>query len=168
MAINSCFNETLVDWKHAKNDGIDGPYSNVTLNKPLAIFEDKSIEYERFNKDIKSDKLCNVVRAMNNRHIVDANVLCPWSCSTSCREAGRLPLDILIQRMLPKIIVSLYSDSSKYRRVQSSWNQYMRSNVDTYLTILLDKEWRIKPTVLIDEEGIRALTCQYHDGGEDK
>ena len=44
----------------------------------------------------------------------------------------------------------------------------MRSNVDTYLTILLDKECRIKPTVLIDEEGIRALTCQYHDGGEDK
>ena len=44
----------------------------------------------------------------------------------------------------------------------------MRSNVDTYPTILMNKEWSIKPTVLINEEGIRALTCQYHEGGEDE
>ena len=105
---------------------------------------------------------------MNIRHIVDEKFLYPWSCSASYIESGRLPLDILIKRILSKILLPLYSDPSKSRRVQSSLNQYMRTNVDTYSTILLNKDWSIKPTVLIDEEDIRALTCRYHDGGEDK
>ena len=62
----------------------DGPYSIVLIHKPSPIFEDKTIDYNKFLCDCQSDRICDLVNAMNNENIINANVLCPWSCSASC------------------------------------------------------------------------------------
>ena len=106
---------------------------------------------------------------MNNEDIINLNVLCPWSCSTSCKEAGKIPLDIMIQKILPKVLLPLYTDPSQYRLVHFSWNQYYRSTPEDYPTILLNKKWPVKPSVQLNVDGcLEILTCQYHNGGEDK
>ena len=43
----------------------DVPYENGKINKPLAVFEDKTINYNMFFDDYHSDKLSNVVNSMN-------------------------------------------------------------------------------------------------------
>ena len=40
---------------------------------------------------------------MKNDDVINLNVLCPWSCATSCRDADIIPLDIMFQKILPKI-----------------------------------------------------------------
>ena len=70
--------------------------------------------------------------------------------------------------MLPKIIVPLYTDDRKYRMVQSAWNEYFRQNVEEYPLILLNKNWKIKPSIIIDTEELQVLTYRYHSRGEDK
>jgi hypothetical protein len=89
-------------------------YSECTMDYPKPIFEDKTMDVKQFNMDCSSGELARVVDAMVNRQVIDCNVLCPWSCSTSCQESGRLPLDLIIQRMLPRVNLVLFSDASNY------------------------------------------------------
>ena len=142
-------------------------YENVTILDPPSIFEDKTIALSQFNNDFSSGQLANIVNAMNNEQIVDANILCPWSCSTNYQDAGKIPLDLMIQRMLTKINLKLYTDSSKYRMVYSCWNKFFRENND-YSTILLNDDWPVKPSIIMDEHGVHVLTCKHHNGGHDK
>ena len=53
------------------------------------------------------------------------------------------------------------------KTVQSSWNQYFRFKND-YPTILLNEKWPIKPSVLLDEDGLHVTTCKFHDEGDNK
>ena len=115
-------------------------FSNVTIDYPESIFCDKTIQYEKYQSDYDSQKLCRIIDAMNNNDIIDRNILCPWGCSTSFRERGSVPFDIMIQKILPRIIVLTYTDKSKHRFIQSSWNQYFRNNND-YPKILLNNDW---------------------------
>ena len=84
-------------------------YSDCTIVHPVSVFEDKTLDLKQFNKDYNSEQLSRVVDAMNNRSVIMNNVLCPWTCSASCRDSGRLSLDIMVQRMLPQVILKLYS-----------------------------------------------------------
>ena len=97
----------MVNRRSEKIGDYDGLYATVTINEPSAVFEDKTIDYNMSLDDYHSDKLSNVIKAMNNENIINANVICPWSCSTSCREYGIIPLDIIIQRMSPKTITPI-------------------------------------------------------------
>ena len=99
-------------------------FNNVSIDYQESIFCDKTIHYEKYQSDYDSQKLCRIVDAMNNKAIIDRNVLCPWGCFTSFRERGSVPFDIMIQKILPKIIINTYTDKSKHRFIQSSWNQY--------------------------------------------
>ena len=88
---------------------------------------------------------------MENDDVINLNVLCPWSCSTSCRDAGTIPLDLMFQKILPKIQILLFTDKEKYRQVQFSWNQYMSEDYD-YPNILLNDKWPINPSIKIDRK----------------
>jgi predicted GIY-YIG superfamily endonuclease len=144
------------------------PYSECTLNEPPPIFEDKTKSLAKFDKDYNSGRLAMVVDAMNNQDIINRNILCPFGCSTNCREAGEIPLDLMIQRLLLKVNLPLFSDPSKYRLVQHTWSKYFRLG-DDYRTILLNNDWQIKPSILLREDGgVAVLTCKYHGGGEDR
>ena len=148
-------------------DEVNNSFNNISIEYPESIFCDKTIHYENFQSDYDSQKLCRIVDAMNNRHIIDRNILCPWGCSTSFHERGSVPFDIMIQKILPKIILITYTDKAKHRFVQSSWNQYFQINND-YPKILLNNEWVVQPSIVLDLSGLLLLTCKYHNGGEDK
>ena len=32
----------------------------------------------------------------------------------------------------------------------------------------MNDKWKIQPSIIVDESGIHVLTCQYHNGGQDK
>ena len=64
---------------------------------------------------------------MNNTAVMNADILCPWSCSTSFHESGKVPLDLMFQKMLPKVIIPLYSDKNKYQHISSSWNGFLEA-----------------------------------------
>ena len=104
---------------------------------------------------------------MNNEKVMNMNILCPWSCSTSLLQSGKVPLDLIVQKILPKVVIKVYSDKKDYNKVSSSWNGYFRLD-NSYPDILLNDQWEIKPSILIDEDGYNILTCKFHDKGEDK
>lgn len=142
------------------------PFGECTLNNPPPIFQDKTKALMRFNNDYNSGDLARVVDAMNNQEVMNLNVLCPWNCSASCQDAGEVPLDVMIQRMLPKIVLPLWN-SSLYNRVQYSCNQYF-SDENDYPTILLNDKWVVKPSIKIGDDGVVVITCKYHDNGQDR
>jgi len=143
------------------------PFENVTINNPPSIFVDKTIETNEFQDDFNSQQLSRVVKAMNNQNVMNMNVLCPWGCSASVLQSGKVPMDLMFQKILSKVVLKTYSDKKLFKNVASSWNGYFRNN-DDYPDILLNKKWKVKPSVLIDEEGCNVLTCKYHNKGEDK
>ena len=142
-------------------------YRGCSIFQPPSIFEDKTLDLKQFNEDGDSELLARVVKAMNNKSVIMNNVLCPWTCSASCRDAGRLAFDIMIQRMLPKVILILYSNANQYRFVQSSSNRYFCENCE-YPMIMLNEYWRVKPSVILEDGHLKIITCKYHDGGNDK
>ena len=92
-------------------------YSGCTLDSPPSVFEDKTLSLGEFNRCFTSEKLANVTRAMDNYSVLMNNVMCPWKCLSSCLDAGRLPYDIMVQRMLPTINLILYSEKDQYCKV---------------------------------------------------
>ena len=78
-----------------------------------------------------------------------------------------MPIDLIIQRMLPKIIVPCFSDAKKHKFIQSSWNNYFDIN-DNYPCILVKKSWPTKLSVLLDDNGLHVLACKHHNSGEDR
>ena len=74
----------------------------------------------------------------------------------------------MIQQMLPKIIIPLYSSTHKYKRVHwSCSNQYYLS-YNNDLTIMLNDKWPVQPSVILDKDGLQVMTCKYHNKGKDK
>lgn len=143
------------------------PYEHISIDTPISIFIDKTIDAEKFHDDFNSQKLSRVVEAMNNENVMNMDILCPWCCSTSLLQSGKVPLDLMFQKILPKVVIDVYSDKSKFKNVSSSWNGYFRTS-NSYPDLLLNDEWKIKPSIIIDEEGCNILTCKFHDKGEDK
>ena len=104
---------------------------------------------------------------MENQDIINRNVLCPWNCSTSCHEAGQIPLDLIIQRMLPRVILPLYSGSKKYRLVHWTSNQY-RIHYNNYQTMMLNDDWGVTPCAILDKDGLEVCICKTHNDGQDR
>ena len=46
---------------------------------------------------------------MNNENVKNKDVLCLWSCTTSCRYCRKIHIDIIIQQMLLKINITLFN-----------------------------------------------------------
>ena len=163
--------QTMRPWwiESLKNFGAPQyPYRDITLEFPTPIFVDKTIDVKKYNNDFDSGNLKQVINAMNNIQIINRNILCPWSCSCSYTQSGRFPFDLILVRCFPKIMLDCYSDKKKYRFIQSSWSGYFQESFDNYTEILLNKNWKIQPSVIIDDRGIHVLTCKYHDNGNDK
>ena len=56
---------------------------------------------------------------MQNHDVVNPNVLCPWRCSTFCRDASKYPINIMIQHMLLKVLLPICSDLKEYNKTQT-------------------------------------------------
>ena len=79
------------------------PYLNMTINSPQSIFVDKTLDAQKFDNDFNSENLAGIVDTMNNKNVICLNILCPWSCSTSFCNSGKIPLDLMFQKIYPKL-----------------------------------------------------------------
>ena len=104
------------------------------------------------------------MKALKNEKDFLPNVLCPFGCSEYCFKGKHLEWDLVIQRLLLKVLLP-HIDKNRYRSVQHMWDQYDRKDND-YNTILLNKEWEIRPAIVISETGCpRVVTCRNHGLG---
>ena len=143
------------------------PYIRCTLEHPISIFKDRTIDVHQYDQDYNSGQLCRIIKAMKKPNVVNMNILCPWNCSSNCINSGYIAFDIMIQRMLSKITLPLYSDAKDYRLVHWSSNQYyLRYN--KYSTIMLNNNWTVQPSVILNKNGLQIMTCKYHNKGKDK
>ena len=90
--------------------------------------------------------------------------MCPVGCSEYCFKGNHVAWDLVIQRLLLKVLLP-HIDKTSYLHVQHMWDQYDREN-DDFDTILLNPGWEIRPTIVISESGCpRVVTCRNHGGG---
>ena len=92
--------------------------------------------------------------------------LCPWSYSTNYRESGRVPLDLMFQNVLPKLQLN-FAQTNQSTLVINKLNKYFNIN-NKYSKFILNKNWTIKPSLKIDNDGVCALTCKHHENGDNK
>ena len=85
-------------------------------------------------------------------------------CSEYCFKGKHIAWDLVIQRLLLKVILPLI-DKAKYLFVQHMWDQYDREDED-FDIILLIKDCQIRPTIVISDSGCpQVVTCRNHCGG---
>ena len=92
------------------------------------------------------------------------NVQCPWGCSEFCFKAAHCNLALLIQNHLREAHLNFpIKDWSKdICFVESSRWDYI-NGISGRSMILLNKDWEVWPSVLLDRnEGLVALTCCHH------
>ena len=91
------------------------------------------------------------MKALTNEKDFLPNVMCPFSCSEYCFKGKHGTWDLVIQCLLLKVLLP-HIDKSRYLSVQHMWDQYDRED-DDFDTILLNKEWEIRPSIVISETG---------------
>ena len=47
-------------------------------------------------------------------------------------------------------------------------DSFFRENVNDYPCVMLNKDWGVRPGVLVNRDGLHVLTCKSHNGGRDK
>ena len=146
------------EWTHAY------PVGRITLTSPRPLFDDRTLGLTNFLNDVESCNPGRFVKALKNEKDFLPNVLCPFGCSEYCFKGKHLEWDLVIQRLLLKVLLP-HIDKNRYRSVQHMWDQYDRKDND-YNTILLNKEWEIRPAIVISETGCpRVVTCRNHGLG---
>ena len=71
----------------------------------------------------------------------------------------------MVQRILPKVMLPLFTKSSKYCLVRSIWKQYLCED-DDYEEILLNEKWRVEPSIFLNDDGVQFLMCKFQNGGQ--
>lgn len=97
-------------------------HSEYTINCPEPMFEDKKLDLKQFLGDYNLEKLVRIIRIVDNKNMVMSNMVCPWKCSASCQNFGYVTVDVMIQRMLPKVELKFHSNADDYRKFFLSSN----------------------------------------------
>jgi hypothetical protein len=143
-------------------------YHNITLNNPKPYFDDRTEDLIHWNDEISTYNLPRLAKVCNE--LLLPTVSCPWGCSEFLHRSGTFPLDICIQRYLQQVLLSSFctikpAPKDIIHMITSSRDDYLRIDHDDD-TILLNPKWKVRPTIIIDnEKGPYILTCRDHDGG---
>ena len=86
-----------------------------------------------------------------NKCIVLPDVLCPWGCSDFCFKASQCKLHVLLQHHLRFVTLNMTNknDYAELHAMETSRIDFLRAE-DDYDTILLNRDWTVKPTVILD------------------
>lgn len=150
------------------------PYSSVTVESPRPIFVDRTIEYQFYLTKRDSNNFKDVMDSCRMENIINRCNLCPFGCSFSVENSGFIDLDIMLQKMLPFINLPLFNrgsnvtDASAFGNVLYSYIEYFQSKDSRYPNMMTNPKWKIKPALLLDDKGLHALSCIYHNRGRKK
>lgn len=144
-------------------------FSSVTVDEPPAYFTDRTVEFSDYNNKMESEKFGDFTHALRNQKINLPNVYCPFQCTEYCEKCDHAHWDVIVQyalKMTP-IPLSKTKRSENFRNFEHMHDAYFRNDND-YDCILLNPDWPILPTLVIDEDkGPIILTCSLHGNGSD-
>ncbi len=102
--------------------------------------------------------------AMKNETEFLLNILCPFGCSEYCHKGSYIVWDLVLQCLLLRVLLP-HVDNTRYQSVKHMWDQYYRKDNDCD-TILLKKNWGIRPAIVISDTGWpQVVTYHHHAGG---
>ena len=137
---------------------------DISLDYPPSIVCDETFTIEEFDSDIASG-LLGRLRDSANKCIIPT-LLCPWSCSGFIHDCGHIKFDVIFQRHFPKCIIDTISTDIDRYKVISSRDDYLRSEIKDYDTILTNQEWKVLPRIaIVDGHGPMFLSCLKHNNG---
>ena len=141
-------------------------FGNITITKPSAVFQDRTLHIKEWETDINS-YLLSRLKSTSNKYLMPT-VKCPWGCSEFPHKVGYLPLDIIFQRYLQKCSLKTFTKkpSEKYAKVISAREDYIHDEGDQDVLIFNPLEWSVLPSIaFIKDKGPQILTCSEHNGG---
>ena len=148
----------------------DGVISSNQDDEAPPYFVDRTEDLDSFNEHLASYQLGRWLEAYSydseSKPMSIPDVLCPWGCSEFCSESVTYNLGILIQHCLPQIQLNLpKSDWFKTLHVfESSRLDYIRNDICDYDTVLMNDEWKVVPSVIMDDTStLMVLTCSKHN-----
>ena len=143
-------------------------YDDVTIDMPPPIIYDMTHDINDWNCNINSMLLSNLASTCN-QYLMPC-VLCPWGCTTFLHKCGHIQLDLVIQRYMPKCLITLINKHMYVANIQSARDDYVRFDADdSYDCWLLNPQWTIKPCICIHQDhGAVIMTCKDHNNGTKK
>ena len=95
-------------------------FNDITLDSPVPVFVDKSLDIKEWNNDIESYFIARLASASNK--FLRPVIKCPWGCSEFQHKVGHIPFDIIMQRILQRVYLKkITEDAAKvYNKVSVS------------------------------------------------
>ena len=110
-----------------------------------------------------SNKLFDISIACN-KYMMPA-VMCPWGCNKFIFQSGHVSIDIIFQRYLRKVQLTMINDIDTIKYVSYCREDYICFN-DDYDCLLLNYSWKVMPSVCLRKgHGAEVMTCKDHNKG---
>ena len=138
--------------------------NNITnLELPSPFFDDLTNDIQEWDNLVSSYSLPEL-RDTCNKHLL-AKVLCPFGFTDFPFKAGKIPMDILFQQYLLRCIIDkLHSGHDIFKFAKTAQEDFLRTN-DDFDILLLNKKWKVKPSISIFN-GIPYISmCHEHNKG---
>jgi hypothetical protein len=159
-----------IEWRSWWLDSLTTTFPNIftdiSLDQPSSVFKDRTMDRKEWDDDISSQYLSRLASTCN-KHLLPS-IKCPWGCSEFLHKVGHLPIDIIIQRLLQKCIITMHTKSHLEieKKVLSIREDYIRDKDDDEDCWLFNKNWSILPSIaFIPNKGPVVLTCADHNNG---
>ena len=135
-------------------------YSNVSIEFPTSFFAERTADSLTWKTSIASGKLSKLMNVCNE--LLIPNVACPWGCTEYVHHVGCIDIDVIFQRYLRKIQLKLIGSHERMKKVEWIREDFLRDN-DDYDCWLL-----VRPSLIINNNGAKLMTCRNHHGGTPK
>ena len=141
-------------------------YAAITIELPKPIIIDRTDDLKEWNSTLSENVLPNIAKCCN-KHLLPT-VLCPWGCTEYLHKHGCIDLCSVIQKCLPKVQLCT-TTRENFKKISTSRDDYIRLQSSDYEEWLLNPDWKVMPTIVIDiEKGPMSLTCKDHNKGNAK
>ncbi len=162
-------------WLHEECFCSGGAYFGCTESTPSSFFRDRTNDLAEFRRNINSYTTIGFLNALDPSRLANRNddvssflvpdVLCPWGCGEYCHCAVPFDPSLLIQRHLTRVQLNLsrYNGHDKLYLVENSRLDYIKLDNEPVDTVLLNDDWQVLPSVVLDENlGLSVLYCRHH------
>ena len=162
-------------WLHDDIFGEGGCYSGCEESSPPSFFRDRTLDLEEFTSNINEYTIRGFLDALDPSRLADPNedvdyflvpnVACPWGCGEFCHQAVPVDPSLLVQRHLMKVQLNLsrFNSHENLFYIENSRLDYIRLDDEPIDTVLMNDDWKVQPSVVIDgKNGLRVLYCRNH------
>ena len=141
-------------------------YESFTTTFPQSLFLDRTEDLSEWDHMMETKSLPNIAQCCN-KHLMPI-VLCPWGCTTYIHKHGSIPFCTLLQKYMLKTQFGV-TNKDEMKFIFTARDDYIRESVSNYDNLLLNHDWKVMPTIIIDPvKGPVCLTCPDHEKGSVK